>query len=171
MNLSCPYSDINLLELGASITVLFHRLRCLSPSTLSPSPERLGDLRSLHSYVGTMALDVSVIALEHPSHLRASLEKDDCVNGKQPQLLMKFQVVSKLSRSPPTLSTFSCLGSDSDAVLMGRLHSHYKRLDTYSKRSAIIRLVLMRKLTLGFATYQVRVCPISHVFGLLFFPD
>lgn len=101
----------------------------------------------------------------------ASLEKDDCVNGKQPQLLMKFQVVSKLSRSPPTLSTFSCLTSDSDAVLIERLHSHYKRSDTYSKRSAIIRFLLMRKLALGFATYQVRVCPISHVFGLhiLFF--
>ena len=113
-----------------------------------------------------MASDVSMIALEHPSHLRAPLEKDDCVNGKQPQLLRKFQVVSKLSRSPPTLSTFSCLTSDSDAVLIERLHSHYKRSDTYSKRSAIIRFVLMRKLTLGFATYQVRVCPISHVFGL-----
>lgn len=151
--------------------MLFHTLRCLPLSTRSPSFDPGEYLCSLHSYVGTLASDVSMIALENPNHLGASFEKDDCVNGKQPQQLMKFQVVSKLSRSPPTLSTFSCLGSDSDAVLMGRLHSHYKRLDTYSKRSAIIRLVLMRKLTLGFATYQVRVCPISHVFGLLFFPD
>lgn len=153
--------------------MLFHTFRCLPLSTLSPSLERVGNLCSLHSYVGTMASDVSMIALEHLNHLGASLEKDDCVNEKQPQLLMKFQVVSKLSRSPPTLSTFSCLTSDSDAVLIERLHSHYKRSDTYSKRSAIIRFGLMRKLTLGFATYQVRVFPISHVFGLhiFFFSD
>ena len=146
--------------------MLFHTLRCLPLSTRSPSIEPVGNLCPLHSYVGTMASDVSMIALEHSNHQGASLEKDNCVNGKQPHKLMKFQVVSKLSRSPPTLSTFSFLTSDSDAVLIERLHFHYKRSDAYSKRSGIIRFILMRKLTLGFATYQDPVCQIFHVFGL-----
>ena len=106
-----------------------------------------------------------MIALETPNRVGASLKKDDCSNRGQPQQLMKLQVVSKLPRSPPTLSTFSCLTSDSDAVLIGRLRSHFKRSDTYSKRSATLRFILMRKFTLGFAKYQIPVCRFSVVLG------
>ena len=141
--------------------MLFHTLHCLPLCTRSNSLEPVENLSSLHSYIGTMALDVSMIALENLNHMGASLERDDCVNGKQPQQLVKLQVVLKLPRLPPTLSTFSCLTSDSDAVLIERLHSHYKRSDTHSKRSAILSFVLMQKLSLGFATYQKPVSLIS----------
>ena len=104
-----------------------------------------------------------MIALEDPNRVGASLKKDDSSNRRQPQQLMKLQVVSKLPRSPPTLSTFSCLTSDSDVVLIERLQSHFKRSDTYSKRSVTLRFILMRKLTLGFATYQIPVCHFSVV--------
>ena len=77
---------------------------------------------------------------------------------------MNLQVASKLYRSPPTLSTFSCLTADSDVVLIERLHSHYKRSDTHSKRSTILRFVLVWKIALSFATYQIPVCQISVVF-------
>ena len=147
------------------ITVLFHALRSLPLSTRANSLEPVEDPSLPHSDIGTMASDVSTIALEKTNQEEAILEKDDCVNKEQPQQLMKLQVISKLPRSPPTLSTFSCLTSDSDAVLIERLRSHYKRSDTYSKRSAILRFVLIRKVTLGFATYQVPVCQISVVFG------
>lgn len=106
-----------------------------------------------------------MIALKKPNQMGASLEKDDCVNRKQPQQLMKLQIVTKLPRSLPTLSTFSCLTSDSDFVLVERLHSHLKRSDTLSKGSAILRFVLMRKLALGFAAYQIPVCQTFVVFG------
>ena len=106
-----------------------------------------------------------MIALENPNKMGASMEK-------QPQQLVKVQVVLKLPRSPPTLSTFSCLTSDSDAVLIERLHSHYKRSATHSTRSAILRFILMRKLTLGFATYQMPVCRIPLAFEIhVFIPD
>ena len=147
------------------ITVLFHALRCLPLSTRSNSLEPVKTLSSLHSYMRTMASDVSMIALDNPNHMEAFLVKDDCVNEKQPQQLMKLQVVSKTPRSPPTLSTFSYLTSDSDAVVIERLRSHSKRSDTSSKRSAILRFVLMRKLALGFATYQIPVCQIYGFLG------
>ena len=136
----------------------FHTLRCLPLSTRSNSLEPVKNLSSLHFYMRAMASDVSMIALEHPNHMGASLIKDDCAKEKLPQQIMKLRVVSKMPRSPPTLSTFSCLTSDSDAVLIERLQCHYKRSDTHSKRSAILRFVLMRKVALGFATYQVPVC-------------
>ena len=164
-----PVQTLTHSNFGAAITVLLHTLPCLPLSTRSDSLEPVENLSLLHSYMGTMVSDVSMIALENPNHMGAILEKDDYVNGKQSQQLMKFELVSKLPRSPPTLSTFSCLTSDSDSVLIERLHSHCKRLDIYSKRSVILRFFLMRRLTLGFTTYQIPVCHILLVIGLHIF--
>lgn len=101
----------------------------------------------------------SLEALEEVNHMRTSSRRDDHLDQKQPQRLMKFKIVSKLPKFPPTLSTFNCLASDSDVFLMERLRSHHEHMYTYSKWSTLLSFVLMRKLTLGFATILI---PVSH---------
>ena len=74
-----------------------------------------------------------------------------------PLELLKVKVISKGMNSPPTISTFSCLSSDTDIVLMERLRSHYKRVYARGWLSRLLSFVLMRKLTLGVAIYRVSV--------------
>ena len=111
-----------------------------------------------------MALATSIDALGSLNRTETSLERDDYVDEKQPQRLLKLKVVSKLPKSPPKLSTFSCLASDSDAVLMERLRYHHERVYTCSRWSTLLSFVLVRKVTLGFATYLMGVSQVSSVF-------
>lgn len=108
-----------------------------------------------------MALATSMDALGSINCTKTCSEGHDCVHEKQPQRLLKLKVVSKLPNSRPTLSTFSYLASDSDAVLMERLRCHHEHLYTCSRWSTILGFVLVRKVTLGFATYLIGV---SQVF-------
>jgi hypothetical protein len=97
-------------------------------------------------------------------HQKADKMDDDLVR-QQSQQLLKFRVVSRWPKSPPILSTFSGLASDTDELVMERLYQHYRDMFKNSWLSTLLSFVLMRKLALGFTTYLVPVGWVFPIFG------
>ena len=97
--------------------------------------------------------------LDKADEWKTSRDQDDHAPLERRQIL-KVKVISKGIKSPPTISTFSCLSLDTDTILMERLRSHYKRVYARGWLSRLLSFVLMRNLMLGFATYPVSVSAI-----------